>query len=97
MTILSTEHVGHRDMLSPAAAAPDLSVPIGGRLRIQRALEMAEVLFVARVVEDGGIERWRLVTEGPVPVRTSDLRTTPAAVPQRVRRPRRRVGGPVDA
>jgi alkylhydroperoxidase/carboxymuconolactone decarboxylase family protein YurZ len=24
---------------------------------------MAEVLFVARVVEDGGIERWRLATE----------------------------------
>jgi hypothetical protein len=66
MKILSTEHVGHWDQRSPAVAAQDgtdLSVPTGGRPRIQRALEMAEVLFVGRVVQDGGIERWRLVTE----------------------------------
>jgi hypothetical protein len=41
----------------------DLAVPIGGRHRIQRALEQAEVLFTARVAQDGGIDPWRRLTE----------------------------------
>jgi hypothetical protein len=68
MKNLSAEHVGGRDALSPVPAGDAgqrfaLSVPIGGRPRIRQALEMAEVLFVARVVDDGGIDRWRVMTE----------------------------------
>jgi Domain of unknown function (DUF4192) len=44
-----------------ASVTTDLvpAVSMGGRRRTQRALELAEVQFVARVVADGGIQPWR--------------------------------------
>jgi hypothetical protein len=51
---------GHVPDLVGATA---LDVPVGRRLRVNRALERAETLFVAEVVEDGGIAPWRRSTE----------------------------------
>jgi hypothetical protein len=42
---------------------PGFDVPVGARPRVRRALERAEMLFTARVAEDGGIGRWRRLTE----------------------------------
>lgn len=44
----------------PARAS---GVPLGRRVRLSRALEQAETLFVARVAQDGGIDPWRRLTE----------------------------------
>lgn len=38
-------------------------MPARRRLRVARALEQAETLFVARVADDGGIAPWRRLTE----------------------------------
>jgi hypothetical protein len=42
--------------------APSLLPPTRGRLRSQQALERAELQFVVRVVNDGGIGPWRAQT-----------------------------------
>lgn len=52
---------------SPGDGIQDLArtsgVPPGRRVRLSRALEQAETLFVSRVAEDGGIDPWRRLTE----------------------------------
>jgi len=46
------------------ARAPDLAPGTAGVDRLRRALERAELDFVAAVVTDGGIEPWRRRVEG---------------------------------
>ena len=48
------------NMRDPARAS---GVPLGRRVRLSRALEHAETLFVSRVAQDGGIDPWRRLTE----------------------------------
>jgi hypothetical protein len=54
------------DLLRPLlvdGGVTGLAIPAGRRVRVRRALERAEMLFVARVAQDGGIAAWRRSTE----------------------------------
>jgi Domain of unknown function (DUF4192) len=59
----------------PVGAA-DLGVPVGRRSRVARALEQAETRFVARVVQDGGLEPWRRLTQARFPAARRSLART---------------------